>query len=73
MRMEDREEYVDMVAQAVIDRIEERDRLAGLVEMVARRVIELQQAQAKAEQDSDRAQDLEQAKETQNAGERNHQ
>ncbi len=41
MRMEDREEYVDMVAQAVIDRIEERDRLALLVDQVARRVMEL--------------------------------
>ena len=41
MRIEDREEYVDLVAQAVIDRIEERDRLAGLVDMVVRRVVEL--------------------------------
>ncbi len=47
MRLEDREEYVDMVAQAVIDRIEERDRLAGLVDMVVHRVVELQQQQAK--------------------------
>lgn len=46
MRMEDREEYVDMVAQAVIDRIEERDRLAGLVDLVVRRVVELQEKQA---------------------------
>lgn len=46
MRIEDREEYIDMVAQAVIDRIEERDRLAGLVDLVARRVAELQQQQA---------------------------
>ncbi len=46
MRMEDREEYVDMVAQAVIDRIEERDRLAVLVDQVARRVMELQEKQA---------------------------
>jgi len=43
MRIEDREDYVDMVAQAVIDRIEERDRIAGLVDMVVRRVIELQE------------------------------
>jgi len=46
MRMEDREEYVDMVAQAVIDRIEERDRLAVLVDQVVRRVLELQEKQA---------------------------
>ena len=41
MRIEDREDYIDLVAQAVIDRIEERDRLANLVDMVARRVTEL--------------------------------
>ena len=46
MRIEDREEYVDMVAQAVIDRIEERDRLASLVDLVVRRVVELQEKQA---------------------------
>jgi len=57
MRIEDREEYVDMVAQAVIDRIEERDRLAGLVDLVVRRVMELQKAQVEAEQDTDGAQD----------------
>ena len=72
MRIEDREDYVDMVAQAVIDRIEERDRLAALVEQVAQRVMVLQQAQADAahdpdQADSDRAQDP--AEETQDAGE----
>jgi len=72
MRMEDREEYVDMVAQAVIDRIEERDRLAGLVDLVAKRVVELQKAQAEAEQDADRAQNADQAEETHDAGERKH-
>ncbi len=46
MLLEDREDYVDLVAQAVIDRIEERDRLAGLVEMVVSRVVELQKQQA---------------------------
>lgn len=51
MRLEDREEYVDMVAQAVIDRIEERDRLAALVDMVVRRVVELQKAQFEAQQE----------------------
>jgi len=57
MRTEDREDYVDMVAQAVIDRIEERDRVATLVELVAKRVMELQKAQAEAEQEADGAQD----------------
>ncbi len=42
MRIEDREDYIDVVAQAVIDRIEERDRLASLVDLVVRRVLELQ-------------------------------
>lgn len=62
MRIEDREEYVDMVAQAVIDRIEERDSLAALVDMVVRRVFELQKAQAEAEQEpnpgSDQAEEI---------------
>lgn len=49
MRIEDREEYVDLVAQAVIDRIEERDRLAGLVNLVVARVLELQKEQAQAQ------------------------
>jgi len=70
MRIEDREEYVDMVAQAVIDKIEERDRIAVLVETVVRRVVELQEqkqaALAAAAQASDQAQDP--AEETQNAG-----
>ena len=73
MRIEDREEYVDMVAQAVIDKIEERDRLAGMVNLVVRRVMELQEqkqaALAEAAQDSDQAQDQDSAEETQNAGE----
>ena len=67
MRMEDREDYIDMVAQAVIDKIEERDRLAGLVDQVARRVMELQKARTEAVQDSDRAQDPEQAEEKHDA------
>lgn len=49
MRIEDREEFIDLVAQAVIDRIEERDRIAGMVDLVARRVRELQQQQTEAE------------------------
>lgn len=58
MRMEDREEYVDMVAQAVIDRIEERDRLAGLVDLVVHRVMELQKAQAEAGQETDPTEEI---------------
>ena len=71
MRIEDREEYVDLVAQAVIDKIEERDRIAGLVDLVVRCVVELQEQKqavlAAVAQDSDRAQNL--AGETQNARE----
>ena len=48
MLIENREEFVDMVAQAVIDRIEEKDRLAGMVDLVVRRVMELQKQQAQA-------------------------
>lgn len=70
MALEDREDYVDLVAQAVIDRIEERDRVASLVELVVQRVMELQKAQAEAAQASDGAQD--QAEEVHDAGERNH-
>ena len=58
MRIEDREEYVDMVAQAVIDRIEERDSLAALVDMVVRRVFELQKAKAEAEQEPNSAEEI---------------
>ena len=46
MPIEDRDDYVDLVAQAVIDRIEERDRIAGLVELVVARVLALQKEQA---------------------------
>ena len=71
MRIEDREDYVDMVAQAVIDKIEERDRIAGLVDLVVRRVVELQEqkqaALAAVAHDSYQAQDPEE--ETQNAEE----
>ena len=65
-----------MVAQAVIDRIEERDRVATLVDLVARRVMELQKAQAEAAHEADGAQDLDRAEEThdtgEEVGERNH-
>ncbi len=52
MRMEDSPEYIDMVAQAVIDKIEERDRLATVVNLVAQRVLEMQKEQAEAEQEA---------------------
>ncbi len=68
MRIEDREEYVDMVAQAVIDRIEERDRLAGLVDLVVRRVVELQEQQAVLATAPEDQQTEDKAEETQDAG-----
>ena len=43
---EERNAYVDMVAQAVIDKIEERDRINGLADLVYARVLALQQKQA---------------------------
>jgi hypothetical protein len=42
MPIENQNDYIDLVAQAVIDRIEERDRVSSLVDAVVRRVIELQ-------------------------------
>lgn len=48
MRIEDRDEFVDLVAQAVIDKIEERDRIEGLVGLVVARVLSLQKEQAQA-------------------------
>ena len=68
MRNKDRADYVDMVAQAVIDKIEERDRLAMLVEQVAHRVVELQKARADAAHDSVGAQDPDRAEEARDAG-----
>lgn len=46
MAIEDRDDFVDLVAQAVIDRIEERHRVNGLVEQVVARVIEIQKKEA---------------------------
>ena len=48
MRIEDREEFVDQVAQAVIDKIEERDRIDGMVNLVVARVLALQKEQKEA-------------------------
>lgn len=42
MSAEERDELVDLVAQAVIDRIEERDRINGLADLVVARVLSLQ-------------------------------
>ena len=39
---DERDELVDLIAQAVIDRIEERDRVNGLADMVVARVFALQ-------------------------------
>lgn len=48
MGIENRDDYIDLVAQAVIDRIEERDRVSSLVDAVVRRVMELQKESAEA-------------------------
>ena len=48
MPLEDRAEFIDQVAQTVLDRIEERERLSGLVDQVARRVLELQKEREEA-------------------------
>lgn len=45
MNLEERFEFVDLVAQAVVDKMEERDRINGMVNMVVARVIEMQQAE----------------------------
>ena len=46
MKIDEREDFVDVVAQAVIDKIEERDRVNGLVEMVVAKVLAMQKAEA---------------------------
>jgi|GEM_PF-2648302 hypothetical protein len=46
MPIEDKDDFIDQVAQAVIDRIEERNRVSGLVEMVVQRVFQLQNEEA---------------------------
>ncbi len=46
MNLEERYQFVDLVAQAVVDKMEERDRINGMVNMVVARVIEMQQAEA---------------------------
>ena len=46
MSAEERDELVDLVAQAVIDKIEERDRINGMVNLVVERVLALQKEEA---------------------------
>ena len=48
-RIEDREDFVDVLAQAVIDKMDETRRMSFLVEQVAARVIALQKAEALAQ------------------------
>lgn len=46
MDLQERTEFVDLVAQAVVDKIEERDRINGMVNMVVSRVIAMQKEEA---------------------------
>ncbi len=48
MRIEDREDFVDLVAQAVIDKIEEHERVESLVSLVVARVLAMQREEAQA-------------------------
>ena len=52
MGIEDREDYIDLIAQAVIDRIEERDRISSLVNLVVNRVMELQREESLAQNEN---------------------
>jgi hypothetical protein len=45
MSIENRDDYVDIIAQAVIDKIEERERITSLVNLVVQKVLELQTEQ----------------------------
>ena len=42
----EQDDFVDRVAQAVIDKIEERDKVASLVEQIAHRVLAIQKQEA---------------------------
>ena len=46
MRIEERDDFVDVLAQAVIDKITEQDRITGMVNMVVARVLELQKQES---------------------------
>lgn len=48
MRIEDREDFVDLVAQAVIDKMEEHERVESLVSLVVARVLAMQREEADA-------------------------
>ena len=43
----ERQELVDLIAQAVIDKIDERERINRLADMVVARVLSLQEQEAK--------------------------
>jgi hypothetical protein len=58
MRVENTEEFVDMIAQAVVDRMQAQAQMDSIADAVFRRVIAFQQEQAAAAtKDEDRAQD----------------
>jgi len=57
----ERNEMVDMVAQAVIDKMEQREQTNAIAELVVRRVLALQEEEAKLKA-------TETEKETTNAG-----
>jgi hypothetical protein len=57
MRVENTEEFVDMIAQAVVDRMQAQAQMDSIAEAVFRRVISYQREQAAATKDEDRAQD----------------
>lgn len=46
VRIEDREDFVDLVAQTVIDKIEEHERVESLVSLVVARVLAMQREEA---------------------------
>ena len=46
--VKERDELVDLVAQAVVDRLEERSKIGMLVEMVVQRIYAIQAEDAKA-------------------------
>ncbi len=69
MRVENTEEFVDMIAQAVVDRMQAQAQMDSIAESVFRRVIAFQQEQTAATtKDEERAQDG-QERETHDAGE----
>lgn len=50
---DERNHFVDLVAQTVIDKMEERSRLHELADLVVARVLALQQEQADAQAEKD--------------------